>query len=90
MQDGLTIGAFGRLTGLSPKALRHYDRIGLLKPDAVDPQSGYRRYGREQIETGRDRKAAERFVALAREEAEGIEDAEERELFEGDIGTVPL
>ena len=29
--------------------LRHYDAIGLLEPDAVDPASGYRSYSPEQL-----------------------------------------
>lgn len=52
MQDRLTIGAFSRLTGLTPKALRHYDAMGLLRPADVEA-NGYRVYSREQIETGR-------------------------------------
>jgi len=31
--------------------LRHYDRLGLLVPDVVDPDSGYRWYGVEQLVT---------------------------------------
>jgi DNA-binding transcriptional MerR regulator len=50
---GLTTGAFGRRTGLSPKALRLYDVSGLLRPAEVDPFSGYRRYAVEQIERAR-------------------------------------
>ena len=38
------IGRFSRMTRLSIKALRHYDRIGLLEPAKVDPSSGYRYY----------------------------------------------
>jgi len=35
--DGLlTVGALARRTGLTPKAVRHYDRIGLLRPAEVD------------------------------------------------------
>jgi DNA-binding transcriptional MerR regulator len=52
MQERLTIGAFARLTGLSAKALRHYDALGLLRPAAVEA-NGYRAYDRDQIETGR-------------------------------------
>jgi DNA-binding transcriptional MerR regulator len=40
----LTIGAFARLGQVSPRMLRHYDETGLLKPDEVDPQTGYRFY----------------------------------------------
>ncbi|MEV4560564.1 MerR family transcriptional regulator [Kitasatospora sp. NPDC049285] len=40
----LTIGEFARRGLLSPKALRLYDRQGLLPPDRVDPDTGYRYY----------------------------------------------
>jgi len=44
------IGRFARLTGLTVKALRHYDELGLLKPAEVDPETGYRTYAPEQVE----------------------------------------
>jgi DNA-binding transcriptional MerR regulator len=50
--ERLTIGAFSRLTGLTTKALRHYDALGVLVPADVEP-NGYRMYDREQVETGR-------------------------------------
>lgn len=40
----LSIGEFSRLTWLSPKALRLYERRGLLLPDLVDEYTGYRYY----------------------------------------------
>jgi DNA-binding transcriptional MerR regulator len=46
---GLTIGEFSRLTRLTAKALRIYDETGLLRPAAVDPSSGRRRYGAWQL-----------------------------------------
>nr|MDT0656766.1 helix-turn-helix domain-containing protein [Micromonospora sp. DSM 115978] len=39
------IGELARMTGVTQRALRHYDRIGLLVPTAVDRVSGYRWYG---------------------------------------------
>lgn len=42
--DLLSIGAFARLTRLSPKALRLYDELDLLPPVHVDPDTGYRWY----------------------------------------------
>jgi DNA-binding transcriptional MerR regulator len=45
----LTVGAFARRSGLTPKALRHYDAIGLLVPAEVDTRTGYRRYAPEQL-----------------------------------------
>jgi DNA-binding transcriptional MerR regulator len=45
----LPIGDFARMTHLTVKALRHYHELGLLEPAAVDPASGYRLYGAEQV-----------------------------------------
>lgn len=53
MPDLMTIGEFATATWLSPKALRLYDRNGLLSPDAVDPSNGYRMYSRSQIDDAR-------------------------------------
>jgi DNA-binding transcriptional MerR regulator len=49
----LTIGEFGRRSGLSGKALRLYDMSGLLHPAAVDPVTGYRLYTEDQLERAR-------------------------------------
>jgi DNA-binding transcriptional MerR regulator len=49
----LTIGEFGRRSGLSAKALRLYDVSGLLPPAEVDPVSGYRRYTPGQLDRAR-------------------------------------
>jgi DNA-binding transcriptional MerR regulator len=51
VDDLVTIGTFSMLSGLSVVALRHYDDVGVLKPSAVDSQTGYRRYARAQLET---------------------------------------
>jgi DNA-binding transcriptional MerR regulator len=45
----LSIGVFARRSRLSMKALRLYDRLGVLKPADVDPESGYRRYRESQL-----------------------------------------
>lgn len=49
----LSIGEFARQARLTPKALRLYDEIGLLRPAAVDPWHGHRRYQPEQIGVAR-------------------------------------
>lgn len=49
----MTIGDFARLSGLTPKALRLYDDLGLLVPADVDEHSGYRRYAADQLEAAR-------------------------------------
>ena len=48
-----SIGEFARRSRLSPKALRLYDRLGLLRPARVDPDSGYRWYAAGQLEQAR-------------------------------------
>lgn len=45
----LKIGDFSKLSRVSIRMLRHYDEIGLLKPIWIDPESGYRYYGAEQL-----------------------------------------
>ena len=45
----MPIGRFARLTGLTVKALHHYDDVGLLRPAAVDPGTGYRSYSADQV-----------------------------------------
>jgi DNA-binding transcriptional MerR regulator len=49
----LTIGRFARLSGLSIGALRHYDEVDLLRPAWVDPVTGYRSYGADQLDGAR-------------------------------------
>jgi len=49
----LTIGEFARAARLSPKALRLYDELGLLRPHRVDEWSGYRYYAPSQLERAR-------------------------------------
>jgi DNA-binding transcriptional MerR regulator len=47
--ESMSIGRFSRLTGLTVKALRHYDELGLLPPAGVDPDTGYRSYSPAQV-----------------------------------------
>ncbi|WP_037859445.1 MerR family transcriptional regulator [Streptomyces sp. NRRL S-340] len=52
-EELLTIGAFAARSRLSAKALRLYDRLGLLAPAHVDEASGYRYYRAAQTERAR-------------------------------------
>lgn len=52
-RDLLTIGAFAARARLSAKALRLYDRLGLLSPAFVDEATGYRYYRAGQVERAR-------------------------------------
>ena len=47
------IGEMSRDSGLTISALRFYDRVGLLVPVEVDPETGYRRYDRRQVTPAR-------------------------------------
>jgi DNA-binding transcriptional MerR regulator len=51
--DLMTIGAFSERTRLSAKALRLYDRLGLVRPARTDPASGYRFYREDQVDGAR-------------------------------------
>ena len=44
-----TIGVFSKINKITTKTLRHYDEIGLLKPEHVDKFTGYRYYTTEQL-----------------------------------------
>ncbi|MBD0844310.1 MerR family transcriptional regulator [Streptomyces sp. TRM68416] len=59
-EELLTIGAFAARSRLSAKALRLYDRLGLLAPAHVDEVSGYRYYRAGQVDQAR-------LVALLRQ-----------------------
>jgi DNA-binding transcriptional MerR regulator len=49
----ISIGQLSRASGLTIKALRYYDRIGLLEPSVVDPATGFRYYVADQITAAR-------------------------------------
>lgn len=55
----LTVSELAREAGVTARALRHYDHVGLLRPARVDPANGYRLYAREQV-------ADVRLVAMLR------------------------
>lgn len=44
------IGDVARMFHLSVGSLRHYERVGLLRPEYVDPDTGYRYYSTRQFE----------------------------------------
>lgn len=46
----LRIGDVARLFHLSVSSLRHYESLGLLTPEFVDPETGYRYYSVRQFE----------------------------------------
>lgn len=45
-----SIGEVSKLFHISVSSLRHYENVGLLHPEYISPDSGYRYYGTEQFE----------------------------------------
>ncbi|KFM98811.1 merR regulatory family protein [Bacillus clarus] len=43
------IGDFSKLSSISIRMLRHYDKMELLQPEKVDVQTGYRYYSAAQL-----------------------------------------
>jgi DNA-binding transcriptional MerR regulator len=80
-EDLLSIGRFSHLSGLTIKALRHYDEIGLLRPARVDDSSGYRYYSLAQV---REAEAIRRLrsLELPLDEIVGLLGAHERTVRE--------
>jgi DNA-binding transcriptional MerR regulator len=76
-----SIGDFARLTGVSIRMLRHYDEIGLLPPESVDPATGYRRYG------PREMTRAHRVLAL---KAFGFSLSDIRRIADAEVTTEQL
>ncbi len=51
MEKGLmTIGEIAEFYGVSRKAMRLYEKKGIIKPVKVDPANGYRYYSAAQVE----------------------------------------
>ena len=46
----LSIGEFSKICKVSAKTLRYYAEIGLIMPEEVNPENGYRYYAIEQLE----------------------------------------
>jgi DNA-binding transcriptional MerR regulator len=51
--DLISIGQMSRRSGLTVKALRYYDRVGLVRPAVVDEATGFRYYSHDQISSAR-------------------------------------
>ncbi|MGG2016476.1 MerR family transcriptional regulator [Bacillus sp. S10(2024)] len=47
----LSIGEFSKICEVSTKTLRYYDEIGLIHPDEINPENGYRYYSIRQLKT---------------------------------------
>ena len=47
----LSIGDFSKICNVSTKTLRYYAEIGLILPNEINNETGYRYYSIEQLET---------------------------------------
>lgn len=45
----LSIGEFSKICGVSTKTLRYYAEMGLIIPDEINPENGYRYYSIKQL-----------------------------------------
>lgn len=79
----ISIGEFAQRTRLTPRALRIYDRSGLLRPVLTDEATGYRRYRTTQVRTGQ-------LISLLRGAGLGLADVERvlRDVAVGADGAV--
>ena len=50
MEMLFSIGDMAKLFHLSVSSLRHYETVGLLRPEHIDPDTGYRYYSTRQFE----------------------------------------
>ncbi len=49
----LSVGELASAAGLTAKALRHYDRLGIFPPDGIDDANGYRWYDAARVPQAR-------------------------------------
>ena len=47
----LSIGQMGKLNNLTVQTLRHYEKVGLLKPSYINEETGYRYYSMKDFNT---------------------------------------
>jgi DNA-binding transcriptional MerR regulator len=72
MSEDLTVSGLAARVGVSPDAVRYYERLGLLAPPARST-AGYRRYDEAAVQRLRLVKGAQRVGLRLREIAELLE-----------------
>lgn len=76
----IKIGEFSKLSHLTIKALRFYEKEGLLIPEAIDERNGYRYYQTRQLENATKIKAY-RQLGLTIEEIKAIQNGADLKLI---------
>ncbi|VVS94173.1 MerR family transcriptional regulator [Desulfoluna spongiiphila] len=74
------ISHFSKQTKLSPRMLRHYDSIGLLQPQHVDEETGYRYYAEAQFQDAMEIIRLKRF-GFSLEQIKGLLENHDPEYF---------
>ncbi|MCQ2437358.1 MAG: MerR family transcriptional regulator, partial [Clostridia bacterium] len=75
----LKISEFSKLSHLTVKALRFYEKEGLLKPAAIDEWNGYRFYETSQLEIAARIKSYRQLGASIEEIKAGFSGADGKE-----------
>ena len=78
----LKIGEFSKLSQLTVKALRFYEREGVLAPSEVDPRTGYRLYTTSQLTDAAKVKQLRQLGFSVEEVKRIIEGADAREALQ--------
>ena len=82
MENGLMmIGEIAEFYGVSRKAMRLYEKKGIIKPVKVDPANGYRYYSAEQVQ---------QLNALLELKALGFSLDEIKTIIDGNTAKEPL
>ena len=82
----LKIGEFSRLSQLTVKALRFYEREGILTPSEVDPHTGYWLYTTSQLMEAAKVKSLRQLGLSVEEIRQILAGADARELLERKAG----
>lgn len=80
----LKIGNFSKLSRISIRMLRHYEEIGILRPEFVDEFTGYRYYSESQLPTAGMIQALKNMgfgLSMIKEILSKYEDVSEMERF---------
>ncbi len=84
----LKIGDFSKLSHLTVKALRYYEKEGLLKPASVDEWNGYRFYDTSQLEIAAKIKSYRQLGLSIEEIKAAFRGADVKEILQEKIGSL--
>ena len=65
MKEYYSIGETAKLLGVSTQTLRYYDREGILRPETINEETGYRYYSYMQFSQNRPHQVPAELRPLA-------------------------